>query len=164
MKGKNILLGITGSIAAYKAAILIRLLVKQGVDVRVLMTPFSKKFITPLTLSTLSKNPIFSEESALLEGLANTVSQVIQRGRAEQEREKLINELREAISKIKTLSGMFPICSSCKKIRDDKGYWNQIEAYIRDHSEAKFSHGLCPECADKLYGDEDWYKRRDEDK
>lgn len=51
----------------------------------------------------------------------------------------------------KTLSGMLPICASCKKIRDDKGYWNQIEAYITEHSEAKFSHGICPECMKKLY-------------
>ena len=60
-------------------------------------------------------------------------------------------ELRNALDKIKVLSGIIPICASCKKIRDDKGYWNQIEAYIRDHSEAEFSHGLCPECMKKLY-------------
>ena len=69
----------------------------------------------------------------------------------EREREELIQELREALSKVKTLSGLLPICSSCKKIRDDKGYWRQIEAYIRDHSAAEFSHALCPECAKKLY-------------
>ena len=63
------------------------------------------------------------------------------------------NELQKALSKIKTLSGLLPICASCKKIRDDKGYWNQIELYIRDHTEAEFSHSLCPICAEKLYGD-----------
>lgn len=57
------------------------------------------------------------------------------------------SELQKAVSKIKTLSGFLPICASCKKIRDDKGYWNQIESYIRDHSEAEFSHSICPECA-----------------
>lgn len=56
-----------------------------------------------------------------------------------------------AHAKVKTLSGMLPICSSCKNIRDDKGYWSQIEAYIRDHSEAEFSHSVCPECAKRLY-------------
>ncbi len=71
---------------------------------------------------------------------------------AEEEREKLIRELQEALAKVKTLTGLLPICASCKKIRDDKGYWNQIEAYIRDHSEAEFSHGICPECMKKLYG------------
>jgi sigma-B regulation protein RsbU (phosphoserine phosphatase) len=64
---------------------------------------------------------------------------------------KLIIELEDALSRIKQLSGFLPICSSCKKIRDDKGYWNQIEQYIRDHSEAEFSHGICPDCAKKLY-------------
>jgi hypothetical protein len=57
----------------------------------------------------------------------------------------------EAISRIKTLSGLLPICASCKKIRDDKGYWNHIENYIREHSEAEFTHGLCPDCIKKLY-------------
>ena len=61
------------------------------------------------------------------------------------------NELQKALSEIKTLSGLLPICASCKKIRDDKGYWNQIELYIRDHSEAKFTHSICPPCAEKLY-------------
>lgn len=71
---------------------------------------------------------------------------------AENERERLILELREALDKVKTLSGLLPICASCKKIRDDKGYWHQVEVYIRDHSEVKFSHGICPVCADNLYG------------
>lgn len=79
---------------------------------------------------------------------------ISKRKHAEEEREKLIKELREALAKIKTLSGMLPICSSCKKIRDDNGYWNQIEVYIRDHSEAEFTHGICPECFKKLYPDE----------
>ena len=63
------------------------------------------------------------------------------------------NELQEALSEIKTLSGLLPICASCKKIRDDQGYWNQIEAYISEHSEAEFSHGICPKCSEKLYPD-----------
>ncbi len=65
--------------------------------------------------------------------------------------EKRTEKLREAVSKVKTLSGFLPICASCKKIRDDKGYWNQIESYIREHSEAEFSHSICPDCAEKLY-------------
>lgn len=70
---------------------------------------------------------------------------------AEENQRKLVDELRKALAEVKTLSGMLPICASCKKIRDDKGYWKQIEEYIRDHSEAEFSHGICPECAEKLY-------------
>jgi len=66
------------------------------------------------------------------------------------EREKLIGELRQALGKIQTLKGLLPICSYCKKIRDDKGYWEQIETYITQHSEAEFTHGLCPECAEKI--------------
>jgi c-di-GMP phosphodiesterase Gmr len=62
-------------------------------------------------------------------------------------------KLEKAIAEIKKLSGMLPICASCKKIRDDKGYWKQIESYISDHSEAVFSHGICPDCAKKLYED-----------
>jgi hypothetical protein len=60
-------------------------------------------------------------------------------------------ELEAALGRVQLLSGLLPICASCKKIRDDTGYWNQIEIYIRDHSEADFTHGICPECAKKLY-------------
>ena len=73
------------------------------------------------------------------------------RWEVETARENLIQDLRDSFEKIKTLRGLLPICSSCKKIRDDKGYWNQIETYIATHSEAEFSHGLCPACAEKLY-------------
>ena len=65
------------------------------------------------------------------------------------------NKLQDALAEVKRLSGLLPICSSCKKIRDDNGYWKQIESYIREHSEADFSHGICPECAKKLYPDID---------
>jgi len=68
------------------------------------------------------------------------------------QRKTIYDEKEKALLDIKILSGLLPICASCKKIRDDKGYWNQIELYIRNHSEAEFSHGLCPLCAEKLYG------------
>ena len=67
----------------------------------------------------------------------------------EKEQEHLIAELREALAEIKTLKGFIPICASCKKIRDDQGYWNQLEAYISKHTDAVLSHGMCPECAEK---------------
>ena len=73
------------------------------------------------------------------------------RRQAEAEREKLIGELQEAVGNVKTLRGLLPICMSCKKVRDDKGYWNQIEIFIRGHYEAAFSHSICPECEKKLY-------------
>jgi len=71
-----------------------------------------------------------------------------------------IKELEQAHREIKTLSGLIPICANCKKIRDDRGYWNQIEKYISEHSEAVFSHALCPECIEKLYGHEEWFQNK----
>jgi PAS domain S-box-containing protein len=85
---------------------------------------------------------------------------ITQRKQAEQERERLILEHLDALSKIKTLSGMLPICSSCKRIRDDAGYWTQIETYLNEHSEAEFSHGMCPECAEKMYPE--YYLKKDD--
>ncbi len=76
---------------------------------------------------------------------------VTERKRAEAERENLIHQLETALREVKTLSGMLPICSSCKKVRDDQGYWNQIEQYISSRSDAEFSHSLCPECVKQLY-------------
>ncbi len=66
-------------------------------------------------------------------------------------------QLSDYISEIETLRGLLPICSSCKKVRDDKGYWIRIDAYIEKHSEARFTHGLCEECQEKLYGDQEWF-------
>lgn len=76
--------------------------------------------------------------------------------------EKLIKELQEALANIRTLKGLIPICASCKKVRDDKGYWQQVEVYIRDHSEAEFTHGLCPDCLRKLHPEA--YKASEEKK
>ena len=67
--------------------------------------------------------------------------------------EDTIKTLQDALNKVKQLSGLIPICASCKKIRDDTGYWNQIESYISEHSEADFTHSICPECSEKLYPD-----------
>lgn len=67
------------------------------------------------------------------------------------ERQRLTTELKTALNQVKQLKGLLPICSHCKRIRDDQGYWNQIESYIRDHSEAEFSHSICQECARKHY-------------
>jgi PAS domain S-box-containing protein len=75
----------------------------------------------------------------------------VERKKAEAERERLIIELQDALADVKLLSGLVPICASCKKIRDDQGYWTQIESYIQDRSDAKFSHSICPDCAAKIY-------------
>jgi two-component system CheB/CheR fusion protein len=79
------------------------------------------------------------------------VEDISARRMAEEELDKIHLDHREALSNVKKLAGMLPICASCKKIRNDEGYWEQIEAYISDHSEVEFSHGICPECAAKLY-------------
>jgi hypothetical protein len=63
------------------------------------------------------------------------------------------NKLREALDQVNVLSGLIPICSSCKKVRDDKGYWNKIDSYLQSHSELEFTHGICPECAREMYSD-----------
>lgn len=73
------------------------------------------------------------------------------RQQAEKDKEKLIQDLRRALQEVKTLSGLIPICANCKKVRDDSGYWTQVEAYISQHSEADFSHSICPECLQELY-------------
>jgi len=80
------------------------------------------------------------------------IRDITRRKRIEEERRKLIYDLQDALTKIKRLQGLLPICASCKKIRDDKGYWNELEAYISDHSEAEITHGFCPDCLKNLYG------------
>jgi Flp pilus assembly protein TadB len=77
----------------------------------------------------------------------------IQRNRTERQRNEILHERENALDEIKILRGLLPICASCKKIRDDNGYWTQIEGYIKEHSEASFTHSVCPDCARKLYPD-----------
>lgn len=103
---------------------------------------------------------LFSAEIIMINDspwVLSVIIDITERKLAEREREKLYRELQVALSKVKKLSGMLPICSHCKKIRDDKGYWNKIEAYIQKHSDAEFSHGVCPECAKKYYPDMNLY-------
>jgi len=80
-----------------------------------------------------------------------TLRDITTRKQLESEREELIQELQEALAHVKNLSGLLPICASCKKIRDDEGDWHQVEVYVRNHSEVEFSHGICPECIQTLY-------------
>ncbi len=89
----------------------------------------------------------------LLEMNRQLQEEIESRKEAESNQEKLICDLQQTIKEVKTLKGLLPICTSCKKIRDDTGYWNQIESYILKHSEAELSHSLCPECVKKLYPD-----------
>ncbi len=96
--------------------------------------------------------PVFDRDGKI-RALAIFAKDITETKQAEDSLLKERDKLRAALAKIKKLSGMLPICSSCKKIRDDRGYWNQIESYIRKHSDAQFSHGICPPCADELYRD-----------
>jgi PAS domain S-box-containing protein len=73
------------------------------------------------------------------------------RKQTEAERDQLIQDLQQALANVKSLSGLLPICAGCKKIRDDKGYWSQVECYVQEHSQATFTHGLCPDCIKKYY-------------
>jgi PAS domain S-box-containing protein len=83
------------------------------------------------------------------------IRDVTDRKRAEEERERLILQLQEALASVKTLSGLLPICATCKKIRDDSGYWNRLESYLAERSGVEFTHGLCPECARQMHPDWD---------
>ncbi len=96
-------------------------------------------------------------DEGLLSGFRGISRDITKRKQVEEQRDKSILDLKKALVEVKKLSGLLPICAHCKKIRDDQGYWNQIEGYIQAHSDATFSHGMCPECSDELYGKEDWY-------
>jgi PAS domain S-box-containing protein len=104
-----------------------------------------------LQLNDRRKGQLRPEMVAFFEGISASIGIALAHQQAEAERERLIGELQDTLTHVKTLHGLLPICASCKKIRDDKGYWNQIEAYVEKHTEALFSHGLCPDCGEKLY-------------
>jgi len=115
--------------------------------------PLTNEKIGPYILNnrliTLVFLPITGEQSTHLIILTDVTERLQAERALQQERDRL----QKALNEVKALSGLLPICAACKKIRDDKGYWNQIETYIRDHSEADFSHSICPDCARKLYPD-----------
>ena len=117
-----------------------------------------REIVGLLQLNDRKKDCFTLDMIHFFEGLSASIGLALMRRQLEDERERLIAELRKALSKVKLLSGLLPICSSCKKIRNDKGYWEQMETYISEHSAADFSHGICPECAKKLYPE--YYKKK----
>ncbi len=129
---------------------------RQATSIKVFETGESQsvEVVVPLpdrTLHYIAKaNPVRDETGKVVLNVTHAID-ITDRKLAEEEREKLIFQAQEALNKVKTLSGLLPICASCKKIRNDKGYWEQIETYIANRSEAEFSHGICPECAKRLY-------------
>jgi PAS domain S-box-containing protein len=100
--------------------------------------------------------PLFDDNGNVL-GIEGIVQDITKLKRAEADRESAIKKLEKALSEIKTLRGILPLCSFCKKIRDDKGYWEQVDVYINKHSEADISHSICPECLKNHYPD--WYEK-----
>ena len=125
-----------------------------------------KTTITSLRLRLDNTNLIatLEQEKIWVEQLNEELKAEIEERKAtEAEKEKLITQLQEAIEEIKKLGGMLPICTNCKKIRDDMGFWKQVEDYISEHSEVKFSHSLCPTCLDELYPDHKrWHEKANE--
>jgi|GEM_PF-5675040 len=94
--------------------------------------------------------PLFDKQGSVAK-LAIWSRDITARKHDEQDRQHLIERLQNYISKIKTLSGLIPICTSCKRVKNNEGVWGQIEVYISENSDAEFSHGLCPDCAKKIY-------------
>jgi hypothetical protein len=111
----------------------------------------NREIVGLLQLNDRKENRFTLETIHFFEGIGASIGVALMRKKQEEERDRLIEELTKALSQINMLSGLLPICASCKKIRDDQGYWNQIEDYIMQHSNADFSHGICPDCAKKLY-------------
>ena len=128
----------------------------------VVVTIFVSEFFVMLVLEQIEPMPHFQEElidSVLLSLLVfpalfflffrPLTSQITKRQQAEDEKDALIIDLKKALDEVKTLQGIIPICAYCNKIRDEEGLWSKLEAYIHSHSNAEFSHGVCPECYKK---------------
>jgi hypothetical protein len=108
------------------------------------LSPFKEALLDALLLSFIIFPVLYNFVFKLLN------QHIAQQRRIETEKNTLITELQSALDEVKTLRGIVPICASCKKIRDDNGFWHQVEAYLSDHSEVLFSHGSCPECTEKI--------------
>ncbi len=125
---------------------------KQGVDpersVTVVVEYFRRDGST-IWMENMVK--ALRDENGILIGMYGTSRDISSRRQAEADRERLINELQAALVKVKTLRGLIPICSNCKKVRNDEGYWQQVEVFVQEHSEAEFSRSMCPECMQRLY-------------
>jgi PAS domain S-box-containing protein len=114
---------------------------------------FERRFCTKAgqkVWAIVSASP-FLDADGTFRGAFGTITDITERKQAEIRLQEANEQLRRALEQVKTLRGIVPICMHCKKIRDDKGYWNQVEVYVRNHTEAEFSHGLCPDCLVRLY-------------
>lgn len=128
-------------------------------DESLLRAPGHRVYEGPATLPDGRVREIIRSKSSFLgadgamAGVVGVILDITERKRAEADRERLIAELQRALSSVKRLSGLIPICASCKKIRDDQGFWQQVEVYVRERTDADFSHGICPDCMARLYPD-----------
>jgi len=104
------------------------------------------------TYAEITTSPIMDERGRGRQ-VVHIARNITERKRAEEERENLIGELQTALSEIKTLRGLLPICMNCHKIRTEQGAWNKLETYISKHSDAEFTHGICPDCFNKQMGE-----------
>jgi PAS domain S-box-containing protein len=111
-----------------------------------------------VTLLT-SKLPLHNSQGEV-RGVVGTYLDITARKKAEDERERLLTELKDALSNIKVLKGLLPICSYCKKIKDNEGYWEVLDSYIAKHTDTQFSHGMCPECEKKKLAEFEEFKRK----
>jgi PAS domain S-box-containing protein len=123
----------------------------RGEHIRLLETMRRKKDGEMVEVA-LSLSPVRNSAGKVV-GVSTIARDIAERKRAEREREHLVEELQRLLGQVKTLTGLLPICSYCKKIRDDKGNWNQFEIYIRDRSSARFTHSVCPGCASHQYAE-----------
>ena len=133
-----------------RAAEAVEKAVKEGADYRI-----EKKIVRP----NGEIREVLSEGEIILDGMGNpdklvgSFLDITERKKSERERDGLINKLQKAVDEVKTLSGLIPICSSCKKIRNDEGFWLQVEEYVQQRAEVQFSHSMCPDCGEKTYGE-----------
>jgi PAS domain S-box-containing protein len=127
----------------------IRDVIENGRRVERIETQRLRRGGTPVDVS-ITVSPIKNSDGQI-QGASIVLRDITERKRQEKERLRLIEELKEALRHVKTLNGLLPICASCKKIRNDGGYWEQVETYIRSRSNAEFTHGICPDCVRLLY-------------
>ncbi len=104
----------------------------------------------------ITVDPVYDDSGKVIKAV-HIARDITERIKIQDERERLLLELQKATATVDTLSGLIPICSNCKKIRDDKGYWNQLEKFIKKYANVDFSHSICPDCAKKLYPDYDLF-------
>jgi PAS domain-containing protein len=145
--GRPVLLIVPPALHQEAAELLQKL--RRSETVEPLETVRLRKDGVPVHVSMI-KWAIRDSEGRLI-GFSSIAYDITERKKMEEERTNLIAHLNETLSKVKTLSGLLPICASCKKIRDDQGYWQKLETFVHEHSEAEFSHSICPDCMRLLY-------------